>query len=276
MKKNLMIVCCLLAVLFSCAHPRKAEFEAVRAQSQQYFDAGEYQKALESYHTLHTRYPKDTDVTESYIKMLEIIKKQADRAYEKGEYLAACRMYQLLPAYYDDLSRDKQKLSFSKASLNTRIKSAEINLAEKTSQQHIASGDLQKAIDVCREIYRKYRKDSQSQKCLVAAASELGEKADAAYTKGEYAEAGKIYAVIRNNAKTFKTAAIPATPDIQALSQRLVNCCTYLNRKGLELYRKGELHKALAAWKSILEFDPDNTEVKKTVETTAEQIKNMQ
>lgn len=276
MKRKLVIACCMLAVLFSCAHPRKEEFEAIRAQSQQYYDAGEYQRALDSYRTLHTRYPKDSVVAESYISMFETIKKESDRAYGRGEYATAYKMYRLLPAYYDDLSRDKHKLSFSKSYLTARIKSAEMNLAEKTSHHYIASGDFQKALEVCSKIYQKYRKDAQSQKCLVTAASELGEKANTAYAKGEYAEAGKIYALLRKNAKTFKTAAIPATSDMQALDQRLVNCCNHLNRKGLELYRKGELRKALTVWKSILEFDPDNAEVKKTVDTTSEQIENMQ
>lgn len=278
MKLTLIIGCCcmLAAVLFSCAHPGKAEFEAVTHQSQQYYETGEYQKALDSYRVLHARFPEDTDVTESYCSMVERIKKQSDRAYARGDFAAAYRIYRLLPEYHDDLSKYQKKLSFSKSFLAERTKSVHIKLAEHTSRHHISSGHFQKAFDACEEVFRKYRKDEQSRKCLVSAASELGEKADASFKKGEYAGAAKIYAILRNNGALFKTADIFSPEDMRTLDARLANCSTNLNRKGLTLYRKGELSKALGIWKEILEFDPDNAEVRKSVEITTQQLENMQ
>ena len=272
MKQTLIIACCMLVLLFSCAHPRKAEYEAVTHQSQQYYDTGEYKKALDSYHALHVRFPEDTHVTGSYYSMVEKIKKQSDTAYAKGDYAAAYKNYRLLTDYHDDFSNYQKMLSFSKSFLTERIKSAHIKLAENTSQQAISSGHFQKAITACRELITEYRKDKQSQKCLMTAASELYEMADSADKKGEYEEAGKIYAVLRKNVRTFKTAGIP----LETLDKDLENCSRNLNIKALALYRKGDLRQALSVWKNILEFDPANAEARKSIATTTDQLKNMQ
>lgn len=151
-----------------------------------------------------------------------------------------------------------------------------VKLAENTSQQSLLSGNFQKAIDVCIEIYKKYRQDNQSQKCLVTAARELVRKGNTSYNNGEYAEAGKIYYVLKENAEIFKMGKISAKPDIKTINIKLENCSTQLNRKGIELYREGNLRNALVVWKDILEFDPDNDEVRRAVNTTSAQIKNMQ
>jgi cytochrome c-type biogenesis protein CcmH/NrfG len=48
-----------------------------------------------------------------------------------------------------------------------------------------------------------------------------------------------------------------------------------LTRKGLEEYRKGNLARAIAHWEGLLEFDPDNAEIRKAVETAVEQQKKL-
>ena len=276
MKRALTIVCCMLTVFFSCTHHRKAEIEAVRTQSQQHFDIGEYQQALDGYRGLYARFPDEPDLAGRYIDMVEIIKKQSDKAYARGKYATADKIYRLLLDDCDHFSGYQKKLSFSKSFLNERIRLSQIKLAENTSRQCLSSGDFQKAIDVCREIFRKYRKDDQAQKCLMTAAEELGETGNTAFNNREYAAAGRIYRVLRENAKIFKMAKIFAPPDLRTINAKLANCSTYLNRKGLELYRMGNLSKAVVVWEDILEFDPNNADVKKVVDSTSDHIKNMQ
>ena len=45
-----------------------------------------------------------------------------------------------------------------------------------------------------------------------------------------------------------------------------------LTKTGLREYRNGNLAKAIAVWESLLEFDPDNEEIKKAVKTAKTQL----
>jgi cytochrome c-type biogenesis protein CcmH/NrfG len=57
---------------------------------------------------------------------------------------------------------------------------------------------------------------------------------------------------------------------------KLKSCGTQLTREGLEQYRKGNLKEAIAAWQGLLQFDPDNAEIRKAVDTATEQLKKLQ
>jgi len=276
MKKNIIAVCSVLIFLFSCLHNRMAEIEAVRAESQKYVDTGEYQKALDSYSKLYARFPDDPALENNYIDTVEGISKHSDKAFGKGEYAAADRTYDVLLNNYNNFTRFQKKLSFSKAYLNERIRISQIRLAETASRQYLSSGYYQKAVDACREVYKKYRKDVQSQKCLSATVEEIWGQGNAAYKKGDYASAGKIYRLLLKNTATLKTVETSTMPEIQTVNSRLKDCSAGLTRKGFELYREGNLQGAIIVWTEVLEFDPDNSEVRKAVDTASAQLKNIQ
>ena len=55
----------------------------------------------------------------------------------------------------------------------------------------------------------------------------------------------------------------------------LKKCRVQLTRDGLDLYRQGKLKEAIAIWQGLLEFDPDNIEIRKAVDTATEQLKTI-
>ena len=63
---------------------------------------------------------------------------------------------------------------------------------------------------------------------------------------------------------------------IKILEDRVQNCKTFLYEKALDQYRSGNLSDATAIWKSILEFDPENAEIKKAVDTATIQLRNLE
>jgi cytochrome c-type biogenesis protein CcmH/NrfG len=56
----------------------------------------------------------------------------------------------------------------------------------------------------------------------------------------------------------------------------LKKCRAQLTRDGLDQYRKGNLKEAIAIWQGLLQFDPDNAEIRKAVDTATEQLKKLQ
>jgi len=47
-------------------------------------------------------------------------------------------------------------------------------------------------------------------------------------------------------------------------------------QRALDEYRKGNLAEAIRIWKSILEFDPNNADIIKAIDTATIQLKNLQ
>jgi cytochrome c-type biogenesis protein CcmH/NrfG len=56
------------------------------------------------------------------------------------------------------------------------------------------------------------------------------------------------------------------------LAEGIAACREGLTKTGLEEYRKGNLAKAISVWEDLLSFDPDNTEIKKAVDTARTQL----
>jgi hypothetical protein len=48
-----------------------------------------------------------------------------------------------------------------------------------------------------------------------------------------------------------------------------------MTRQGLEHYRKGELSAAISAWRRLLLFDPENAQIKKSIESASAQLKKI-
>ncbi len=159
-----------------------------------------------------------------------------------------------------------------RADIDSAERKDEISHAERVSAQFLSAGDFQRALEAYKEVYRKYGKDGQVLKGLSGVVEAIRKRADVAYKREDFATAGRLCRIL------LKSAPRPrGNPffDAAAVARRLADCSDSLTRKGLEYYRTGEMKRAIAIWEKVLEFDPDNMEVKKAVETASLQMRNL-
>ena len=97
---------------------------------------------------------------------------------------------------------------------------------------------------------------------------ETGRAAGAAFAKKKFARAGLLYTLVAEGHDC-------APAKIAFLNRQVSSCARALNQEGLALYRQGRLKEAVACWRSILEFDPTDSEVKTAMKTAGLQIKNL-
>jgi tetratricopeptide (TPR) repeat protein len=103
----------------------------------------------------------------------------------------------------------------------------------------------------------------------------LKKNGDAAHTKGKLEEAGKRWMdtlrYLGSPAAKGKTYAF-SRGDVQGQVDRLT---ARLMEKGLLEYRKGDIPAAIAAWKTILSYDPGNEEASHSLQTASKQLENL-
>jgi len=155
-------------------------------------------------------------------------------------------------------------------------KSAEVDRAVRESEQDIRKGDLDGALGVYTAALRKYPGDAGLLKYHLEAAEDIRDAADNAFDKEDFALSGRTYAVLLRNYPHFKEIAGDLSFDRNYLKGRLTECSDRLSKLALTQYRQGNLAAAISLWKNILEFEPGNGGVKKSIDTASNQLKNLQ
>lgn len=74
-----------------------------------------------------------------------------------------------------------------------------------------------------------------------------------------YTEAGKIYYFLLNEYTRLQEEGLSLSFTESMLEEIRKPCVSQLTKKGFYLYRHEKIEPAVAVWKEILEFDPDNT-----------------
>ena len=103
----------------------------------------------------------------------------------------------------------------------------------------------------------------------------LKKQGDAANAQGRAEEAGKRWVgTLRHiNHTSSKAKTYPFTrAEVQGQVDRLTAAQM---EKGLLQYRKGDIPAAIAAWKTILAYDPDNEEAARSIRTASTQLENL-
>ena len=103
----------------------------------------------------------------------------------------------------------------------------------------------------------------------------LKKQGDAANAQGRVEEAGKRWmGTLRHiNHTASKAKTYPFTrAEVQGQVDRLTAAQM---EKGLLQYRKGDIPAAIAAWKTILAYDPDNEEAARSIRTASTQLENL-
>lgn len=103
----------------------------------------------------------------------------------------------------------------------------------------------------------------------------LKKSGDSAHTQGKPEDAGKRWTATVRHLKSpaAKGRTYPFTAaDVQAQVDRLT---TGLMEAGLLNYRKGDIPAAIAAWKTVLSYDPENEEAARSIRTASKQLENL-
>lgn len=160
-----------------------------------------------------------------------------------------------------------QSCSASHRPINRRAVVDDINTLKANNGHAEALGvlELRYRADPRPEVLAFYRETAQAAKSA----------ADQAYQQRDYAQAGSIYRALMDSAALRET--VGGSPfDQQALERQVRECSKLLTERGLEKYREENLEEALAAWKKVLTFDPDNRSVLKAIDTASRQRKRLQ
>jgi len=155
-------------------------------------------------------------------------------------------------------------------------KRADVDRAVWESEQDIRKGDLDGALEVYGVALRKYPGDPGLLKYYLEAVEDIRDAADNAFDKEDFALSGRTYAVLFRNYPHFKEIARDLSFDRKYLRARLKECSDRLSKLALTQYRQGNLTAAISLWKNILEFEPGNAGVKKSIDTASNQLKNLQ
>ena len=275
-QKILTSGCVLLSMLIvSCATQKKEPFDQVVMQSQQQIVGGNYQQALDYYSVACKKYPEDTILLENYVMTVKRIKQMGDTALEAEDFVSAERINSVLLKNYSRFEKFNKSLSFTKESLSNTLRNCRINLSEKKSRQYLEAGEFGKAINSYRASYLKYPRDPFLLTNLINLILDMKFLAEIAISKEDFLSTGKIYYALLNNHKYFnkfyKSLSLPK----EFLDDGLKDCRLQLTKRGLEQYRKGNLAEAIDIWKGILNFDPDNQQIKKAIETATAQLKSL-
>lgn len=261
--------------LASCVTQKKPAFEPLLSQSRGYFEAGELQKAIDSYCAALKKYPQEKTILKEYIKTLEEMKQLADKAFEKKDFVSAERVYSILLKNNPQFKPVEKSLSFTPQLLSQRTKDRRIGLRKRQSQQSLLAGDFQKAVDFNKASFQEYNNDPNLAADFRKTLEDIKRLADEASAKEDFASAGKAYSVLGKNYSFYEKVAQPPAFSSGSLEEGLKKCRTRLTQKGLEQYRKGNLAEAISLWQGILLFDPDNIEIKKAVDTATQQLKKL-
>ncbi len=271
----LLPVFLFVALLVSCSARKKATLDPDISLSQEFLQAGEFQKALDSSSRALENHPQEKTILEECIRTLEEIKKRADSAVSQKKFALAEKDYVLLQNNYARFKPIHSSLSFSSASLSRNIKECRLGLGEKQAQESLQTGDFLKALDFYKALYGEHYNDASAAAALRKAMEDIKLRADEGAAREDYISAGKGYFLLAADYPLYKRLASSPSYSKESLEEGIKKCRLELTQKGLELYRKENLAGAIVLWQGILVFDPNNVEIKKAIETATEQLKKL-
>jgi tetratricopeptide (TPR) repeat protein len=264
-----------VGLLASCALWKEPAFEPGLRISRQFLAAGDFQRAIDSFQSTFLRYPKEALVRHNYIRALEQMKRDADRAFWGGNFFAAEKTYSILLENYPRFKELEPGIPFRPPFLERRIRECRTILAEERAQKSLQAGNFQNAFDAYKITGAEGIKNPDLRASYQYVLEEVKRLADAAMAGHDFKRAGAGYAALIKEYAPAREAGQPLPFSLQSLEEGLNDCRTQITRKGLEEYRKGNLSAAIVLWRGLLEFDPENSEIRKAVETAREQIRKL-
>ena len=239
-------------------------------------EVGNFQNAINLYKEVYQKWPQGPNVRSGYIRTLESIKSGGDQAFEKNDFKLAERNYEVLLRNWDHFSDLSQFLSFRKTFLEKKIKTIRCLFTEEQVSSQLKAGDFRKAVDLCKEVYKKYPQDPTVRNGYIRTLESIKTNGDRAFEERDFALAGSVYEIVLRNISSVSHLNGSLSFGKEGLTAKISNCRKVLFENGLKQYRSGNLNQAILLWKSILTFDPDNREIKKAVNMATLQLENLQ
>jgi len=143
-------------------------------------------------------------------------------------------------------------------------------------KQQMTAGHYAKVIDLHKAEIEKSPQNPDLMKDYVKSLEEMNAAAERASGRNDFASAGKTYNVLLKRYRDFKDVNHLLSFDKAQIHSRLADCKTALYQKGFQKYRDGNLREAISLWQDYLAIDPDNTDIKKALNTAKAQQKNLQ
>ena len=263
-------------ISYSCARSNQAAVQQTIAGSRVQVESGDFQEALDSYKAASQKYPRDESLAAGYAAAVEEIKRSADSALEKGNLGLAEKIHRVLLENFSDFKSFDLQLSFSEASLRSQIKNGRMAICEKQARQALPTGDFQKALDAYKTALKEYPGDPAFTAKFLKIIEEIKAVGENSLAGKGFALAGKAYYALVNDFSDFKSFEKQLSFGRDILKAGLDKSRKSLSQKGMEQYRKGKLAEAISIWESLLVFDPDNADIKKSIETGKNQLKKLQ
>lgn len=146
----LLLSCAKIPVLDS-SDKEEADVSAAVRQARRYHAAGDYQKALEVMSGVYAEYPQNLSVKDSYVGIIEKLRRKADLALKNRRVAAAGDIYGVLLKNSFQYSGLAASLSFDGELLRTRIKTCS-DILYKSGLMKYREGKLDEAVSIWNKI----------------------------------------------------------------------------------------------------------------------------
>ena len=142
------------------------------------------------------------------------------------------------------------------------------------AQVEIAGGEYKKALEVYASAYeKKHAPDMRDNYSAIG--EQILKKADAAFQRKNFAEAGSIYNTLIESGIVTRDFANSLSFDEDYLNVQKNACSKALLEAGMTTYREGKLEDAISIWKKAQVFDRDNKDIRNAIETATTQLQNL-
>jgi len=261
---------CLL--LSACSTANRDLTRQASVESRKALGAGDFQKALDGFKAASQKNPRSKELTESYARTVEEIKRTADQALRQRDFARAANIYRVLFNNYAGFGGFAVKLTFNRSSLEISIKNCRVGIIDGPAQEDLKAGNFAKVLEIYQAALQEFPGDAGLVASYVRAVQAVKAAGDEALADQDFVRSGKVYALLFRNFPSFgglQPAVALARADLVG---PLGVCRESLTKMGLAEYRKGNLAKAIAVWEGLLSFDPDNAEIRKAVNTAKTQL----
>ncbi|MFO7980691.1 MAG: hypothetical protein R6V00_07660 [Candidatus Aminicenantes bacterium] len=281
MRNFLLIVCLSFLFPLSFCSSNKKEVVYISPQKEDVkqqesispnLPPGDFQEAIEAYSTAHQKNPDNKIILEDYIRTLEEFKLSADKAFDEGNYLLANNRYYILSKNFSRFESFQKSLSIDLETIRMRMRECLVKRIEIQVAEALQHSDYSLAIEAYQNALRAYPNDAYLTSQLAQTATVINNESEKALERKDFAAAGKVSFLLLKNFAWLQDSISSLSFSKSSLENNIQNCTSQLTKKGIKLYREGELKKAIAVWKDILEFDPENVQIKKALANAQEQL----
>jgi tetratricopeptide (TPR) repeat protein len=233
---------------------------------------GLFQESIDAYNAALQQDPENKAIINEYIQVLENIKKSAEKEFAEGHYRPANDLYYFLSKNYSGFESFHERLSFDLQSVRLEMRACMIKHTDKEADNAFRAKDYRGAIQEYRNAFEAYPGDSYLLTRLDRMARRIYAAAKSMLDRKSYTEAGKISYFLLNEYTRLQEEGLSLSFTESMLEEIRKPCVSQLTKKGLYLYRHEKIEPAVAVWKEILEFDPDNTEIIKAITNAEDQL----